>query len=349
MAKINIMSLIKVDNIESLAQTGVYFILNKTTKKFYIGSTNTPEGFIKRFREHFNDLQRKQHHSFTLQKSWNKTKDISSTWEFRILEVCSGLIVLQKEQEYLDTFLYAQEYINSDFKDRRFKNLGYNISPLAGVFYCERKSKKIYQYSIKGIFIKEWINATEICNVYGCDRTNIYKSCRIQSSCYGYLWSYLKQDIITILEKRPRKKQCKNTPRYRKIYMYNTVGTLEKVFNSYYDIEEYFKKHFSGIHINRYMIGKRMLKNNSRYKNFIWKHTPNITDSDIENNVILFKNNVFVNVYKNITTVFKTHFGNSAINWNKSNIVKFKDYILIRRKHINYYTDINKYLNVTDY
>jgi histidinol dehydrogenase len=48
----------------------------------------------------------------------------------RIENVKDKTKLIEREQYYLDTLLYAQEYIKD--KDLRFLNLGYNINPTAG-------------------------------------------------------------------------------------------------------------------------------------------------------------------------------------------------------------------------
>ena len=63
--------------------SGVYAFLNRTTGKFYVGSTGD---LLKRLREHLNALHRGDHHSRKLQSSWNKHG--AGTWAWMVLEDC---------------------------------------------------------------------------------------------------------------------------------------------------------------------------------------------------------------------------------------------------------------------
>lgn len=76
---------------------GVYKILNKTTGKFYIGSSNNVK---RRWKEHINDLNKNKSHSIYLQRAWNKYGEDNFTFE--ILEECKIENQLEKEQIYLD-------------------------------------------------------------------------------------------------------------------------------------------------------------------------------------------------------------------------------------------------------
>ena len=62
----------------------IYSIKNKVNGKCYIGSTNNPRV---RWSKHKGDLNRNTHHSFVLQRAWNKYGE--ANFEFNILLVCS--------------------------------------------------------------------------------------------------------------------------------------------------------------------------------------------------------------------------------------------------------------------
>jgi group I intron endonuclease len=82
-----------------MCKGGVYCIVNTINNKKYIGSTKC---FKSRFSKHKSDLLKKKHHSFLLQRSWDKYG--SEAFEFKILEEVSDcLLYKQKEQHYLDT------------------------------------------------------------------------------------------------------------------------------------------------------------------------------------------------------------------------------------------------------
>lgn len=91
-------------------KSGIYKILNITNGKFYIGSSKNLD---ERWRIHKVDLNRNQHYNRHLQASWNKYG--SDKFKFEVIEYCELLILLEREQHYLNTL-----------------NPQYNLSPTAG-------------------------------------------------------------------------------------------------------------------------------------------------------------------------------------------------------------------------
>ncbi len=78
---------------------GVYAIINIKNDFIYIGSF-TNQGFIKRINMHKSHLNNNKHHSWILQRDWNKfSKD---NFIFQLLEFCSINKVRKLEQKYLD-------------------------------------------------------------------------------------------------------------------------------------------------------------------------------------------------------------------------------------------------------
>jgi len=79
---------------------GIYKIFQKSTNKFYIGSTTV--SFYKRIMAHYFLLESNNHDNNYLQNSWSKyTKE---DFDFEILEICSDKSnVLIREQFYIDT------------------------------------------------------------------------------------------------------------------------------------------------------------------------------------------------------------------------------------------------------
>ena len=112
---------------------GVYRIRNTQNEKCYIGSAAGREGFHRRWREHRNSLLNHHHHSPHLQYAWNKYGE--SSFVFEILEECIPAICIEREQDYLNTLLFAS------CNDQRFKQLGYNICRVAGNTLGRRNSE----------------------------------------------------------------------------------------------------------------------------------------------------------------------------------------------------------------
>lgn len=95
---------------------GIYKIENIKNNKKYIGSSINLK---KRKREHFNSLKKNSHHSFMLQRAYNKYG--GECFKFEVLEfIYDESILLQREQYWMDV------YMSYD------KKVGYNLSPTAG-------------------------------------------------------------------------------------------------------------------------------------------------------------------------------------------------------------------------
>jgi group I intron endonuclease len=97
--------------------TGVYQIRCLSNGFIYVGSTAQAGGFAKRFLKHLSCLRLNQHHSWSLQRDWNKLG--GNAFVFEIIEVCGIEECFVKEQAYIDL-------IGHGIKDH-----SYNVSPLA--------------------------------------------------------------------------------------------------------------------------------------------------------------------------------------------------------------------------
>jgi hypothetical protein len=104
---------------------GIYKITNLVNGKIYIGSSEEIEN---RWNAHFNQLMSEKHINIYLKRAWKKYGE--QNFKFEIIEKCDQEILIQREQYYLNTLLFAQEYIRKE--DVRFLKLGYNINPTAG-------------------------------------------------------------------------------------------------------------------------------------------------------------------------------------------------------------------------
>lgn len=79
-------------------QTGVYMIKNRTTGKFYVGSTSS--SFKKRIYHHKLHLNRGTHDSRYMQNAWNKYG--ADDFKFSVLVICAKDMCLFYEQLFLD-------------------------------------------------------------------------------------------------------------------------------------------------------------------------------------------------------------------------------------------------------
>ena len=93
--------------------SGVYHIKNLVNGKVYIGSSID---INKRWKEHINSLRIFKHHSYKLQRAWDKHGE--DNFSFEIIEIFNGDIAeLRKLEQY-----YLDLYNASDF------SFGYNVS-----------------------------------------------------------------------------------------------------------------------------------------------------------------------------------------------------------------------------
>ena len=76
---------------------GIYQIINKINKKYYIGSS---KNLYNRLHEHFHNLRNNKGHNKHLQNAWNKYSENNFT--YNILEFCSEEIRFDREQYYIN-------------------------------------------------------------------------------------------------------------------------------------------------------------------------------------------------------------------------------------------------------
>lgn len=107
--------------------SGIYCIENTENQKVYIGSSYNMRG---RIYGHLWHLDNNSHINSHLQSSYNKHG--GENFIIFELERCEESVLIEREQLYFDTFLYAKEYIQSDGRDERFHHYGYNLTPTAG-------------------------------------------------------------------------------------------------------------------------------------------------------------------------------------------------------------------------
>ena len=115
--------------------SGIYKIRNLVNGKVYIGSA---VNFKRRWDYHKSRLNNNSHNNIHLQNAWNKNGQENFVFEvveevlpseFDDKKTFKIKLVNIKEQYYLDTLLFAQDYINK--KNNIFLELGYNLNPTA--------------------------------------------------------------------------------------------------------------------------------------------------------------------------------------------------------------------------
>lgn len=202
--------------------SGIYKITNKSTQKFYIGSSINIKSRLNKHRYH---LKNNTHHSDHLQRSYNKYG--KEKFVFEILEEISILknetkeqfkkrLVEGREQYYLDTLkpwdpkigynVYkfansSKDANNETIKKCIISKLG-NKNPMYGKIPWNKnkktriggnkinhKEKSINQYTTNNKLIKKWNSSHEIFEIFGW--RHIGEVCDgYRKSAHGYIWSW---------------------------------------------------------------------------------------------------------------------------------------------------------------
>lgn len=111
--------------VESLKQPGIYCIKNTVNSKIYIGSA---VDLCKRLHHHKTRLRTGKHINRHLQSAWNKYG--AEAFSCQIIELIHDKKnLLKAEQHYLNTLLFAKEFISRE--NNKFQELGYNSYPTA--------------------------------------------------------------------------------------------------------------------------------------------------------------------------------------------------------------------------
>ncbi len=87
---------------------GLYYIVNVTTGRIYIGSSKDVR---RRWRQHWSDLEAGNHHCAHLQNSWNVRG--SADFEFVLIAVISDLSVMLETEDRLIKKFKKSEIYNS--------------------------------------------------------------------------------------------------------------------------------------------------------------------------------------------------------------------------------------------
>lgn len=106
--------------------SGIYRIKNTVTGEAYVGSSNNID---KRWKHHVWLLNKNKHTNAILQRIYNKHgKDI---FKFEILEICPVDLLMQREQERLDSKAYIYNICDSA------------AAPMLGKIFTEEHKAKI--------------------------------------------------------------------------------------------------------------------------------------------------------------------------------------------------------------
>lgn len=226
---------------------------------FYIGIGTKPKTYSS-FEKEYNRAFDKRRNNFW-SKVFNKT-------DYRVdilFESDDRKIIEQKEKEFI------QLYGRKDLGTGTLVNLtdggeGCTKPSLDGSKRIrESHIKTIYQYDLKGNFVKEFESLTDASNGIG-DFRNI-SSCALglKNTAYGFIWKYEKVDRIEVKEKIYKSKYDKvkeKKVRTKVVYQYTIDGDFVKKYNS---VQEAKEKNNIGSSISLCLNGKMLTSNGYRW------------------------------------------------------------------------------------
>jgi len=136
----------------------VYSIENKVNGKCYIGSTTNPRV---RWSKHKGDLNRKKHHSFILQRAWNKYGE--QNFQFKILLECDKKDKIEYENRCMvlqsyNILMTARESLIFTPKIReklRSARIGYKTPKVAIDKMAKSKWKPVYCKEMQTSFLNQ--------------------------------------------------------------------------------------------------------------------------------------------------------------------------------------------------
>lgn len=172
---------------------GIYCIKNIINNKQYIGSA---VNYNRRKQEHLHKLRKGIHHSYYLQKSWNKYGE--NSFEISIIEEVSDIEkLIEREQWWIDNSPSEYNMCKKAGSVLGFKHTDITKKKLSdnqfkGVFGEKNPfSKKCYQYDLEGNFIKEWGCITDLEREFGYSNSIIVRCLKGKTNtAYNNQWFY---------------------------------------------------------------------------------------------------------------------------------------------------------------
>lgn len=178
--------------------SGIYQIENKINSKVYIGSSNNIK---RRWQKHKALLRHNKHPNSHLQAAWNKYGE--DNFIFSIIELCNIDSLLDREQyfinirnpEYNQTLIAGKVEMTTD---RRMK-LSRSITQAYKDGRMQKSIKTIYQYDLKGNYIREYASLGEASNTLNIPISNLSYAangkCNIAG---GYVWRFYKTEKLNV-------------------------------------------------------------------------------------------------------------------------------------------------------
>ena len=228
----------KLMNITAKKASGIYSIMCKTTNKSYIGSSKNVK---QRLQCHRSYLRKDVHLNPVLQNAWNKYKE--DNFICFVIEYCSENELVIKEQYYINIYgdfnliKDVQRWkIPEDSKKRMSITRKKMFRTGELVPY---QIKKVFQYSMEGVFIKEWdsgIQASEELHIQKSDISSCITNHR--KSAGGFLWTDVYYETVPKYYRKTNKGRSFNL---KKVCVEDTYNGKILTFPSLVSCTEFFK------------------------------------------------------------------------------------------------------------
>ena len=215
-------------------KSGTYEITNAVNGRRYVGSSID---LVRRENDHFSSLKKNKHRNSFLQNDFNKCG--STAFKFSILERCETGLLLEKEQQLLDSCwdgkkrcynirkkaqLCSEEaklILGKEFSGNKNPNFGkHGVNNLL--------SKVVYQFDKNLNLLNKFYGSVEAQENTGVSKTSINRCCNGHlQSAGGFLWSYEKD-----VKQKPKATTRKRYLRRRPIcYLLSPSGIVEEIIN----------------------------------------------------------------------------------------------------------------------
>lgn len=215
--------------------SGIYKIENIANNKVYVGSSNNIET---RWQKHRALLRHNKHQNSHLQGAWNKYGE--NSFIFSIVELCPVNSLLSREQYFINTIHPEYNQTTTAGKvemtpDRRRK-LSDSITQAYMEGRMQKTTKTVYQYDLRGNYIREFTSLKEASEVLGIPVSNIssvlHGRCNVAG---GYIWRFYKTDKLGVwfnrmgrpLTKEPHRRRMRNIIAYKGNEVLRFLSTKE--------------------------------------------------------------------------------------------------------------------------
>lgn len=213
----------------------IYKITNRINGKAYIGSTKNVK---QRWAKHKALLRHNHHPNFHMQAAWNKYGEDS--FVFEIVEECVPDELLSREQFFIDTIKPEYNQTATAGKVEMTSELRQKLSASTKSAYKEgrlsKATKKVYQYDLRGNYIREFNSLTEASLSTKTDLTHLSEAlhgkCNIAG---GFVWRFYKAEKLDVwfnrmgrpLTKEPYRKKNKKIVVYKDDKIFEFSSTRE--------------------------------------------------------------------------------------------------------------------------